>query len=66
MVCAWTVDDVARSLKNIEQALQKLAIENAKENNSWSSSSRTQQVNEIQKLMKRLTEQMNRLLGISF
>jgi hypothetical protein len=67
IVEAWTVADVTRSLKNIEDAVRKVEVGMAKETSDFlSSSQQKRQLADIQKLMKKLSEQLNRILGASF
>lgn len=64
-VYSWTVDDVVRSLKKIEDGLRKLEVNSAKDTSWQNQSERTRQTKELQTQFKKLTEQLNRLLGVS-
>jgi len=66
IVESWCVDDIVKPLKAIEDVLHKVELTLAKEKTGfWQSGDKNRGLNEANKQMKRLADQMDRLLGIS-
>lgn len=63
---AWCVDDLVRSLKDIESSLRKIEMTTVKEGDWIRRAEQKRQVTDLHVQFKKLTEQLNRLLGVSF
>lgn len=66
VVESWTIDDVAKSLKQIEAAITKIELALAKQPSFEARSLQQNGVKELRKLLQTLNSKLNRLLGIAF
>lgn len=65
-VHAWTIDDLVKSLKRVDDGLRKIEVNLAKDPSWATRSDQKKLLNELQTQFKKISEQLNRLLGASF
>lgn len=66
VVQSWAVDDLVKMLKKIEDGLRKIEMAAGQKNSAWYTKAQQERdAKELRALFKKLTDQLDRLLGVS-